>query len=52
MGQGLGIPITKTFKLNFGFSQLITMLAGSDFLGEFSQLLYFKKLILTYTKDF
>jgi len=52
MGQGLGIPITKTFKLNFRFSQLITVLAGSDIFGKFSQLVYLKKLILTYTKGF
>jgi hypothetical protein len=33
-------PITKTFQLNFGSSQLITMLTGSDFFGKFSKFVY------------
>ncbi len=34
MGQSK-MPITKTFKLNFRSSQLITMLVASDVYGEF-----------------
>jgi hypothetical protein len=34
MGQSK-MPITKTLKLNFGSSQLITMLTGNDVFGEF-----------------